>query len=153
MVSSDVVSGIIKDIIEKSGHANITFGAGSTITKPYQYGPRSIPSFAEHLALRKQDFNWDDKVRAWQLSEYAGLGPGHHFSQAYALRESLFSRIFNSIENNVSFIGDSPDPRGYVERQNKAGGIDLIISGVGADGHFGFNFPGTTADPSSAEAG
>ncbi len=150
MVSSDVVSGIIKDIIEKSGHANITFGAGSTITKPYQYGPRSIPSFAEHLALRKQDFNWDDKVRAWQLSEYAGLGPGHHFSQAYALRESLFSRIFNSIENNVSFIGDSPDPRGYVERQNKAGGIDLIISGVGADGHFGFNFPGTTADPSSA---
>ncbi|MFA5437889.1 MAG: site-2 protease family protein, partial [Candidatus Omnitrophota bacterium] len=150
MVSSDVASGIIKDIIEKSGHANIAFGAGSTITKPYQYGPRSIPSFAEHLSLRKQDFNWDEQVKAWQLSEYASLDSGHPFSQAYALKESLFSRIFNAVENNVSFIGDSPDPRGYVEKQNQAGGIDLIISGVGADGHFGYNFPGTTADPSSA---
>jgi|GEM_PF-2752516 len=149
-VSADIASHAIEEIVEANGHANIVLGGGGTVTQPYHLGLTKIPSIADQLAVKKQKFNWNSDVAVWQLSEYAGLSVEHPSSHAHSLSVSFFSKVFNDANRNVHFIGENPDPRGFIESQKQAGGIDLIVGGVGSDGHFGYNFPGSTADPFSA---
>ena len=90
-----------------------------------------------------------DKVRTWNLDEYIGLPRSHDRSYWTFMHENLFDGI-DIPEANVHIpCGDTEDPEAECakyEESLKDVTIDLQVLGIGADGHIGFNEPGTPFD-------
>jgi glucosamine-6-phosphate deaminase len=88
--------------------------------------------------------NWS-QVRTFNLDEFAGLAPSSPNSYRAYMQAELFEHV--SIDPaNIGFLnGAGPDLleecRRYDEAIAAAGGIDLQILGIGANGHIGFNEP------------
>jgi glucosamine-6-phosphate deaminase len=87
-------------------------------------------------------------ARAFLLDEYVGLPPGH--PESY---RSVIERVFTGRVDFAPGAVMSPDGhacelvaacRSYEEAIVAAGGVDLQLLGVGADGHIGFNEPGSS---------
>jgi glucosamine-6-phosphate deaminase len=92
----------------------------------------------------RSGLDWS-RVRTFNLDEFAGLdGSDPHSYRAY-MQVELFDHV--SIDPaNIGFLnGLAPDLkaecRRYEEAIEAAGGIDLQILGIGANGHIGFNEP------------
>jgi len=85
------------------------------------------------------------RVRTFNLDEFAGLDPSHSNSYRAYMQAELFDHV--SIDAaNVGFLdGAAPDLkaecRRYEDAIEAAGGIDVQILGIGANGHIGFNEP------------
>jgi glucosamine-6-phosphate deaminase len=87
-------------------------------------------------------------ARAFLLDEYVGLAPDHPRSYRRFIAEEL--------ERHVDFGPDAirgPDAESadvpaacaaYEAAIAEAGGVDLQLLGIGADGHIGFNEPGSS---------
>jgi glucosamine-6-phosphate deaminase len=87
-------------------------------------------------------------ARAFLLDEYVGLAPDHPCSYRRFIAEEL--------ERHVDFGPDAirgPDAESadvpaacaaYEAAIAEAGGVDLQLLGIGADGHIGFNEPGSS---------
>jgi glucosamine-6-phosphate deaminase len=88
--------------------------------------------------------NWS-QVRTFNLDEFAGLAPSNPNSYRAYMQSELFDHV--SIDSaHVGFLnGAAPDLleecRRYEDAIAAAGGIDLQILGIGANGHIGFNEP------------
>ncbi|MGR3763219.1 glucosamine-6-phosphate deaminase [Rossellomorea sp. NS-SX7] len=87
-------------------------------------------------------------VKTFNLDEYIGLSkkdPNSYFQYMYT---NLFSHIDISPDNThipsgtAADLGEECDR--YENMMEEAGGIDLQILGIGANGHIGFNEPGTS---------
>jgi glucosamine-6-phosphate deaminase len=88
----------------------------------------------EELAAKRLDFSG---VQTFNLDEYVGLPAGDARTfQAY-MRRTFFDHT-NLPLKNIHF----PDER-YEETIRSAGGIDLLILGIGLNGHIAFNEPGS----------
>ena len=87
-------------------------------------------------------------VRTWNLDEYRGLPPTHDQSYRYFMDANLFDAIDIAKRNTHVLDGLAPDWRkevaAYEAAIRKAGGIDLQVLGIGADGHIAFNEPGSS---------
>lgn len=79
------------------------------------------------------------KARIFAVAELVGADSGK--SLRAKLENELISRIDINKEN--VFFPDGEDCAGYDELISKAGGIDLAVLGIGMNGHFGYNEPGT----------
>jgi glucosamine-6-phosphate deaminase len=85
-------------------------------------------------------------VVTFNLDEYVSLEPDHPQSYHYYMRRHLFDHINIAPENiNIpsgcsAYLED--ECRAYDAKIEKAGGIDLQVLGIGANGHIGFNEPG-----------
>jgi glucosamine-6-phosphate deaminase len=88
------------------------------------------------------------RTRAFLLDEYVGLPPAH--PQSYA---ACISRVFTSqVDFGPGTVmgpdGAAPDVAAagpaYEAAITAAGGIDVQLLGIGADGHIGFNEPGSS---------
>lgn len=85
------------------------------------------------------------KVRTFNLDEFAGLGRHDSGSYRAYMQAELFDHV--SIDPaNVGFLdGRAADLkaecRRYEDAIDAAGGIDLQLLGIGANGHIGFNEP------------
>jgi glucosamine-6-phosphate deaminase len=85
------------------------------------------------------------RVRTFNLDEFAGLAPSDPNSYRAYMQAELFEHV--SIEPaSIGFLnGAAPDLleecRRYDDAIAAAGGIDLQILGIGANGHIGFNEP------------
>jgi glucosamine-6-phosphate deaminase len=92
----------------------------------------------------KAGIDWS-KVRTFNLDEFAGLDPSHPNSYRAFMQAELFDHV--SIDPaNIGFLnGSAPDLkaecRRYEDAIDQAGGIELQILGIGANGHIGFNEP------------
>ncbi|MBE3575065.1 MAG: glucosamine-6-phosphate deaminase [Firmicutes bacterium] len=86
------------------------------------------------------------QVTTFNLDEYYGLPASHEQSYHYYMWEHLFRHVNVPPENTFIPAGDPADVdaecRAYEEQIARAGGIDLQILGIGANGHIGFNEPG-----------
>jgi glucosamine-6-phosphate deaminase len=88
--------------------------------------------------------NWS-RVRTFNLDEFAGLDPSAPNSYRAYMQAELFDHV--SIDPaNIGFLnGAAPDLiaecRRYEDAIESAGGIDLQVLGIGANGHIGFNEP------------
>jgi len=93
---------------------------------------------------RGDRINWS-QVRTFNLDEFAGLAPSNPNSYRAYMQAELFEHI--SIDSaNIGFLnGAAPDLleecRRYDDAIAAAGGLDLQILGIGANGHIGFNEP------------
>jgi glucosamine-6-phosphate deaminase len=87
-------------------------------------------------------------VTVFQLDEFLGLGADDPRSFRAALRRELLDAVNLRPDQLVALDGASADPAAecerYEQRIHAAGGIDLVVLGVGADGHIGFNEPGSS---------
>ncbi|WP_328355447.1 glucosamine-6-phosphate deaminase [Mycobacterium sp. NBC_00419] len=81
------------------------------------------------------------------LDEYVGLGLADAQSYAAYVRERIAEPLGIAPENVVVPQGDSPDPAAaaaeFDARIAAIGGVDVQIAGIGANGHLGFNEPGS----------
>jgi glucosamine-6-phosphate deaminase len=86
------------------------------------------------------------RVTTFNLDEFAGIPPNHAGSFRRFMEHHFFGRI-NIDPRRVHFLdGIAPDLGAECDRYETAiataGGIDLQIVGIGANGHIGFNEPG-----------
>jgi len=88
------------------------------------------------------------RVTTFNLDEFAGIDSGHPGSFRRFMEEHLFGGV-NANPARVRFLdGAAADLDAECDRYEaaieRAGGIDLQIVGIGANGHVGFNEPGDT---------
>ena len=83
------------------------------------------------------------KARSFNLDEYYPIDPSHPQSYDYFMRQHLFNKI-NLEKFNIP-NGAASDPAAECTRYDMlidaAGGIDLMLLGIGINGHIGFNEP------------
>lgn len=93
----------------------------------------------------KGDINFS-KVRTINLDEYIGLGPENKQSYRYYMNAHFFTHINISEENTFLPDGLAKDVQKECERYDaiieSLGGIDVLLLGLGMNGHIGFNEPG-----------
>jgi glucosamine-6-phosphate isomerase len=88
-----------------------------------------------------------------QLDEWVGLGVEDEGSCHRFLDEFLISKIDAKPENLYFFDAKSEDLMSECRRMDQVivelGGIDVMVLGIGVNGHLGFNEPGVPFDTSS----
>ena len=111
-------------------------------------GRTPLPTYAELVHLYDAGLVDFSGVRTFNLDEFAGVGASHPGSFRRFMDEHLFRHV-NLHRANVEFLDgaaanlDAECAR-YETAIARAGGIDLQVLGIGANGHLGFNEPGDT---------
>ena len=86
------------------------------------------------------------QVRTFNLDEFVGLGAGDSGSYRSYMQAELFNHVRMTPEHIGLLDGRAPNLAAECARYEcaieQAGGIDLQILGIGANGHIGFNEPG-----------
>ena len=87
-------------------------------------------------------------VVTFNMDEYVGLPREQEQSYHRFMWDNFFSHIDIPAGNVNILNGMAPDLEAecaaYEDRIARAGGIDLFVGGVGADGHIAFNEPGSS---------
>jgi glucosamine-6-phosphate deaminase len=88
-------------------------------------------------------------VRTFNLDEYLGLPEDHPRSYHTYMRTHLFDHVdiprnHIDIPNGAPGVDAGPECDRYESSIRAAGGIDLLIVGVGTNGHIAFNEPGSS---------
>jgi glucosamine-6-phosphate deaminase len=121
---------LVADAVKTRPQVSLCLPTGST--------PRGM--YAELVRIHRSmrlDFS---RVRMLNLDEYVGLRSDHPSS----FRSYLWREFFNHVNvrrANIYMPDDS-----YEETIRNIGGIDLLISGIGTNGHIAFNEPGADLD-------
>ncbi len=111
-------------------------------------GSTPIGLYKELIRMNKEGSLDFSGVVTFNLDEYYGLEPAHPQSYRYFMNEQLFDHI--NIDKKNTFVPDglAKEPERYCREYEKLivdkGGIDLQVLGIGADGHIGFNEPGSS---------
>lgn len=96
----------------------------------------------------KVDFS---RVRTFSLDEYIGLAADDPQSYRYFMQKRLFSQVNIPAERIAAPDGMADDVAAECARYGAAieavDGIDLMILGIGANAHIGFNEPGDAFVP------
>ncbi|MGI6668842.1 MAG: glucosamine-6-phosphate deaminase [Acetivibrionales bacterium] len=116
-------------------------------------GSTPIGTYRELVRMHKEGLDFSQVV-TFNLDEYLGVGidldKPYDLDQSYArfMYEELLKHINIKKENIYIPDGLATDPvkhcLWYEEQIKKAGGIDLQLLGIGRDGHWGFNEPGSS---------
>jgi glucosamine-6-phosphate deaminase len=108
-----------------------------------------LPTGRTPLALYRElrerdDIDWSG-VRTFNLDEFVGLTVDHPGSYRAFMQAQLFDHVSIDPANIGMLNGRAPDLKAECRRYDAAiaaaGGIDLQILGIGANGHIGFNEP------------
>ena len=108
-------------------------------------GRTPVPFYAELVALfeaGRVDFG---RATTFNLDEFAGLPPEDPGSYRTFMQRHLFSHV-NVAAGRINFLNGAArdmaaECRRYEQRISRAGGLDLLLLGLGANGHIGFNEP------------
>lgn len=133
-------AGQIAAIISDKPDALICFPAGET----------SIGTFKHLIDLNKAGKISFKRCKIVGLDEWVNLGKMSNENCFSFLKKHLFDHIDFSHENLCFFNGESPDPEQECIKTDKFiekyGPIDMVLLGVGMNGHLGLNEPGTSFD-------
>ncbi len=136
--SADQVGHRAADIIEarlRRGPAVLGLATGGSPSSTYQELIR------RH---REEDLSFS-QVTAFTLDEYAGLAKDHEQSYYSTIRRELVDHVDLPLEQLLTPQGDAADLMAEAARYDtaiaQAGGVDVQILGIGANGHIGFNEP------------
>lgn len=116
-------------------------------------GATPIGTYKELIKMHREGLDFS-QVRTFNLDEYYGVGMDltkrYEQDQSYArfMYEELFRHINIKKENVHIPDGLTKDAykfcEWYEEEIKRSGGIDLQLLGIGGDGHWGFNEPGSS---------
>lgn len=108
-------------------------------------GSTPLETYAELVRLHKAGKVSFANVITFNMDEYVGLAQSHPESYHSFMWNNFFSHIDIKPENVNILNGNAAnldaECAGYEDRIAKAGGIDLFLGGIGADGHIAFNEP------------
>jgi glucosamine-6-phosphate deaminase len=111
-------------------------------------GSSPIPVYDELVRRHEAGVVSFRQVRAFCLDEYVGLPAGHAESYRSVIERAFTGRVDLPPEAVHSPDGSATDLRAastaYERAIAAAGGVDLQLLGIGADGHIGFNEPGSS---------
>jgi glucosamine-6-phosphate deaminase len=109
-------------------------------------GRTPIATYAELRRLHAVQGLSFARASTFNLDEFVGIGPAHAGSFRYFMDRHLFEGIDLSPERIHFLDGMAANLDEECERYERditaAGGIDLQLLGIGANGHIGFNEPG-----------
>ena len=126
--------------------------AQPTAEKPFVLGLPTGSSplgvYKELISLNKAGLVSFKHVITFNMDEYVGIPKAHPESYYSFMWNNFFSHIDILPENTNILNGNAHDLEaecaGYEARIQQAGGIDLFLGGIGADGHLAFNEPGSS---------
>lgn len=113
-------------------------------------GKTPLPMYEQLVRLRKQGKVDFSNATAFNLDEYVGLNSEHSASYSSYMKKHFYNKV--NFDPCRTYIPDGSadnlkqECERYEERIKSAGGIDLIVLGIGVNGHIGFNEPGTSFD-------
>ncbi len=89
-----------------------------------------------------------DRLIVVQMDEYEGVSCEHPGSFAYQLMQELIEPMDIKAFMLINDKSGRPNraPEDYEREVSERGGIDVILHGLGRNGHLGFNEPGTAFD-------
>jgi glucosamine-6-phosphate deaminase len=111
-------------------------------------GSTPLGTYKELIQIYREGKVSFKNVVTFNMDEYVGIPKAHPQSYHTFMWDNFFSHI-DILPGNVNILdGNAPDLKeecaGYEKRIKEAGGIDLFLGGVGADGHIAFNEPGSS---------
>lgn len=129
---------IVADLVRKKPNCVLGFATGGT----------PLGLYKELIRMHKEEGLDFSKVTTFNLDEYVGLPPEHDQSYYFFMWENLFQHINVDLRFVYIPMGMAQDIETFCEWYEaqilKAGGIDLQILGIGANGHIAFNEPGSS---------
>jgi glucosamine-6-phosphate deaminase len=140
---------IVNDYNEMSWKAASLIGS-QIILKPDSIlglatGDTPIGMYKELIKLyNKKELDFE-QVKSFNLDEYYGIEKNNSQSYYYFMMNNFFKYINLSMENvnipNGSAENIEEECLRYEKKIKDAGGIDIQVLGIGANGHIGFNEP------------
>ncbi len=131
---------IVVESIAKASEGRIVLGLPTGSTPLGMYALLAQACAEGRLTFRN--------VITFNMDEYVAIPATHPESYHSFMYKNLFSLIDIPPENINILDGNAPDLEAecqrYEEKIAAAGGIDLMIGGVGRDGHVAFNEPNKT---------
>lgn len=133
----------LADIIERSlcekPDINLGLATGASSTRAYSELVRRYHRRRDLTFRYCNTFNTD---------EFVGLFPGDEHSTRFHMNYHLFNQVDVHLENTFVMRGDAFDIetecRAYEYLIRARGGLDLVVLGLGHNGHVGFNEPGSS---------
>ena len=111
-------------------------------------GRTPLAMYSELVRMHREDGLDFSRVRVFNLDEYIDVSP----DDPRSFHSYLWSQLLGSVNISVGNVRFAPSDREervcklYEEEISAAGGIDLLIAGVGSNGHVAFNEPGSALD-------
>lgn len=129
---------IIIEQINSKPDSVLGFATGSSPIETYK---KIIESYEKGEVSLKN-------ITTFNLDEYCGLTHENENSYYYFMKDNLFGKTDVDF-NKVNFLSGTADDIGaecdaYQAAIAAAGGIDIQLLGIGANGHIGFNEPSDT---------
>jgi len=119
-------------------------------------GRTPVPLYRALVELHRAGRADFSEVTTFNLDEFAGLAPSDPRSYRAFMRHHLFGHVNLAPERTHLPDGAARDWRreaaAYEERIVSAGGLDLVIVGIGSNGHVGFNEPADRLAPHTHRA-
>lgn len=113
-------------------------------------GSSPAPVYARLIAAHRAGRLGMTRARAALLDEYIGLPLGHPRTYRAEIARALLDHVDLPSDALLAPDPHAPDLDAECERfeatLRDAGGVDLQLLGIGADGHIGFNEPGSPLD-------
>lgn len=127
---------VMKEIVANKSNAVLGLATGSSPIGLYE---RMIRDHADNKTsyANCQSFN---------LDEYVGLPRDHAESYYTFMHKNLFHGIDIKEENVHLPYGDTKEDCAAYEKAMENVSVDVQVLGIGANGHIGFNEPGTSFD-------
>ena len=144
---------IIADSAQELGKLAATVIERQLLRKPSSVlglatGSTPVGTYAELVRRHKEEGLDFSKVVTFNLDEYLDLSPSHSQSYRYFMNQHLFNHINVDPQNIHVPYGHAEEVEEFCDwyeaEIKRAGGIDIQILGIGADGHIAFNEPGSS---------
>jgi glucosamine-6-phosphate deaminase len=109
-------------------------------------GRTPVPFYRELVRAYRENRLDLAGVTTFNLDEFVGVAPSDPGSYRAFMQRHLFGQV-NLARRKINFLDGLADDterecRRYERAIARAGGIDLMILGLGTNGHIGFNEPG-----------
>jgi len=144
---------IVKDSYEEMSREGARIIADRLRKKPdlvlgLATGSTPLGMYKELIRMHREEGLDFSKVTTFNLDEYVGLPPDHDQSYHYFMKVNLFDHInldprFVHVPQGMAKDVDAFCDW-YEDRMRRAGGIDIQVLGIGANGHIAFNEPGSS---------
>lgn len=127
---------VMKNVVANKADAVLGLATGST----------PIGLYKNMIKDHKENGTSYAKCQSFNLDEYVGLPRDHKESYYTFMHTNLFSGIDIKEENVHLPYGDTKADCEAYEKAMENVHVDIQVLGIGANGHIGFNEPGTSFD-------